>query len=110
MPEKDCTKQCFNFSERNYVTGGQCPSKATIKGKTVVITGANRGIGKETAQELAKRGVQKLFPSDLVQKGTILYTYFVITDPLLFPILRPQGVGSSWDAVTWSSARQQQRK
>ncbi|KAI4898066.1 hypothetical protein NFI96_018069 [Prochilodus magdalenae] len=40
----------------HYVTGGPCPSQAKIPGKTVVITGANAGIGKETARELAKRG------------------------------------------------------
>ncbi|CAG5130695.1 unnamed protein product [Candidula unifasciata] len=38
------------------MAGGQYTGKETIKGKTVIITGSNTGIGMETARELARRG------------------------------------------------------
>ncbi|XP_076152005.1 retinol dehydrogenase 12 [Alosa pseudoharengus] len=48
---------------------GQWSSSARLDGKTVIITGANTGIGKETARDLAKRGARIIMACRDIEKA-----------------------------------------
>ena len=54
---------------RRFFQGPRCHSSQSLKGKTVVITGGNTGIGKETAVDLAKRGARVIIGCRNMEKG-----------------------------------------
>ncbi|XP_055989872.1 retinol dehydrogenase 11 [Sorex fumeus] len=57
---------------RKMLSNGVCTSTVQLPGKVVVITGANTGIGKETAKELAQRGARIYLACRDVKKGELV--------------------------------------
>lgn len=47
----------------------ECPSERQLNGKTVIVTGASAGIGKETALEMARRGARVIMACRNLEKS-----------------------------------------
>eukprot|EP00106_Octopus_bimaculoides_P019099 XP_014786541.1 PREDICTED: retinol dehydrogenase 12-like [Octopus bimaculoides] len=57
------------LSIRYYMKGATCTSPVKLEGKTVIITGANCGIGFETARNLLQRGARVILACRDVNKA-----------------------------------------
>ena len=57
------------YAGKRYFQGPKCNSKRRLDGKTIVITGGNTGIGKESAVDLARRGARVIIGCRNLQKG-----------------------------------------
>ena len=59
------------YAGKIYFQGPRCQSAKILKDKTVVITGGNTGIGKETAVDLATRGAKVIIGCRNLEKGEV---------------------------------------
>lgn len=57
---------------RKLLSNGVCTSNVQLPGKVAIVTGANTGIGKETAKDLAQRGARVYLACRDVRKGELV--------------------------------------
>lgn len=57
------------FLLKNFTEGAQYTKRTKCQNKIILITGANTGIGKETAMELARRGGTIYLACRSIEKG-----------------------------------------
>ncbi|KAJ8968871.1 hypothetical protein NQ317_008127 [Molorchus minor] len=78
-----------------YVTCGYFHERVRMDGKTVIITGANGGIGKETAREIAKRGARVMMACRNTESGKAVRKDINKTESRLDVLIHNAGTGES---------------
>ncbi|CAG2176600.1 unnamed protein product [Oppiella nova] len=72
MRERYSALICFSLSEfgrRIFKGVNRYESQTRLDGQVVVITGANTGLGKETAYQLSLRGAQIIMSCRSIERG-----------------------------------------